>query len=225
VKLYSYWRSSSSWRVRIALGIKGMAHETIPINIAPGSEEHKSAAYAAIHPAMQVPVLVLKDTTGGHEHNIALSQSVAILELLEELYPDPPLLPKGPVLRAKVREVVEVINSGIQPFQNTPIMRSVEQWTSPAQAKHWIASQIAGGLHRVQLLIEPQAQSHSFGGYCFGDSPTLADVFLIPQLYGARRYGADLTGLDTLLAVERNCEMLPAFQRAHPDAQPDAPKG
>lgn len=219
MKLYSYWRSSSSWRVRIALGIKGMAYETIPIDIAPDSEEHKSAAYAAIHPALQVPVLVLKDAAGNPEHTVALSQSVAILELLEELYPDPPLLPKGPVLRAKVREVVEVINSGIQPFQNSPMLRSVEQWTSPAQAKQWLGSQITGGLHRIQRLLEQHAQA-----YCFGDGPTLADVFLIPQLYGARRYGADLGGLDTLLRVERNCEMLPAFQRAHPDAQPDAPK-
>jgi maleylpyruvate isomerase len=216
VKLHSYWRSSSSWRVRIILGLKGVVHEIVPVNIAPGREEHKSSAYLALHPAGQVPILEIPGADA--RASMTLSQSVAIVELLEELHPTPALLPKDPLLKAKVREVVEVINSGIQPFQNSSVLHSIERWTDVDVARSWLGTQITAGLQRVQLLLERHC-----GAYCFGDSLTLADAFLIPQLYGARRFAADLTGLDALLEIEKRCASLPAFQRAHPDAQPDAP--
>jgi maleylpyruvate isomerase len=215
MKLHSYWRSSSSWRVRIVLQLKGIAHQIVPVNIAPGSDEHKSGTYLALHPAGQVPVLVLAAET---RRPVALSQSVAIVELLEELHPMPALLPKDPLLKAKVREVVEVINSGIQPFQNINMLQTMERWTDAERARRWLGAHIATGLRRVAQLIETH---HST--FCFGDSPGLADAFLIPQLYGARRFAADLSGLDTLLEIEKHCGSLAEFQRAHPDAQPDAP--
>lgn len=217
MKLHSYWRSSSSWRVRIVLELKGIAHEIAPVNIAPGSDEHKSGSYLALHPAGQVPVLVIPATES--RPSVALSQSVAIVELLEELHPTPALLPKDPVLKAKVREVVEVINSGIQPFQNSSMLQRIERWTDVERARSWLGVHITTGLRRVAQLIEAHR-----GAYCFGDSPTVADAFLIPQLYGARRFAADLTGLDPLLEIETRCASLAAFQRAHPEAQPDAPQ-
>jgi maleylpyruvate isomerase len=152
------------------------------------------------------------------ETNTVLSQSVAIVELLEELHPTPALLPQDPLLKAQVREVVEVINSGIQPLQNNSVAHAIEQWTDAERAKAWLGAHIASGLRRVNQLIEPHR-----GVYCFGDSLTLADAFLIPQLYSARRFDADLAGLDALLEIEKNCTALSAFQEAHPDAQPDAP--
>jgi len=215
VKLYSYWRSSSSWRVRIVLHLKGVVFETVPINLAPSSEENTSPAYRALHPAEQVPLLVLDDPAG-----VALSQSVAIVELLEDRYREPPLLPKDALARARVREFVELINSGIQPLQNISLVRSVEQWTDETRARNWVGSRISAGLQRCQRLIQAHA-----GHYCFGDTLTLADAFLIPQLYAARRYAADLSGLDTLLGIEQRCQALPAFLQAHPNAQPDAPPG
>jgi len=216
MRLHSYWRSSSSWRVRIVLGLKGVDHEIMPVNIAPGSDEHRSDAYLELHPAGQVPLLVIPPVEG--QDSTVLSQSVAIVELLEELHPEPILLPKDPVLKAKVREVVEVINSGIQPLQNNSVLHAIEQWTDAERAKAWLGAHITSGLRRVHRLIETHSET-----YCFGDSLTLADVFLIPQLYGARRFEADLAGLDRLLAIEKNCADLPAFQQAHPEAQPDAP--
>jgi maleylpyruvate isomerase len=217
VKLYSYWRSSSSWRVRIVLELKGITYEIEPVNIAPGSDEHKSGSYLAFHPAGQVPVLLIPATES--RPAVTLSQSVAIVELLEELHPTPALLPKDPVLKAKVREVVEVINSGIQPFQNNGMLHWIERWTDGERARRWLGAHIAAGLRRVAQLIEAH-----HGAYCFGDSATLADAFLIPQLYGARRFAADLTDLDTLFEIEKRCASLATFQRAHPEAQPDAPQ-
>jgi maleylpyruvate isomerase len=215
MKLYSYWRSSASWRARLVLGLKGIAYEYVAVNIAPTVLEQQSKTYDQLNPMHQVPTLVL-DHAGKSQ---ALTQSVAIAELLEELYPTPPLLPSDPMLRARVRQAVQIINSGIQPLQNIPLLQKLEQLGSSDEANTWARTKIHHGLHAFQRVVAPHA-----GRYSFGDAITLADVFLVPQLYNARRFGADLSDLSLLVAIEGHCAALPAFAHAHPDVQPDAPR-
>ena len=210
MKLYGYWRSSSSWRVRIALALKGVAYDNVPVQLL--KAEHASDEHRARNPLAQVPVLTLND--GTH-----LVQSVAIMEYLDEVYPTPALLPKTPLHRARVRALVEVINAGIQPLQNMATMRQVK--SLGADDKAWSKHFIDKGLVALQELARPHA-----GRCLFGDDVTLADCCLVPQLYGARRFGADLGAVPLLVEIEARLKQLPAFQQAdcmaQPDAQPDA---
>lgn len=209
MKLYSYWRSSSAWRVRIALQLKDLPHELQAVHLVRDGGEQHQAAHVARNPMRQVPVLELDDGR-------LLTQSVAILEYLEERYPNPALLPSRPFQRAQVRQLVEVVNSGIQPLQNLRVLAAMAAAGGDRQA--WGRSVVEEGLAALQALARPTA-----GRFLYGDSVTLADLMLVPQLYNARRFGCDLSALDLLLEVERECAGLPAFQRAHPDQQPDAP--
>jgi maleylpyruvate isomerase len=210
MKLYGYWRSSCSWRVRIALGLKGLSYENIPVHLVKG--EQRDDVHRARNPLAQVPVLVLDD--GTH-----LVQSVAIMEYLDEVHPTPPLLPKAPSARARVRALVETINAGIQPLQNLATMQHVK--SLGADDKAWSRHFIDKGLRALQELARPRA-----GRCLYGDDVTLADCCLVPQLYGARRFGVDLDAIPLLLQVEERLKQLPAFQQAdcmvQPDAQPDA---
>lgn len=214
IKLYNYWRSSASWRVRIALGLKGLAWEYVPVSLVKG--EHKSGEHHARNAMEQLPALELE--IDGQRRTVA--QSIAILELLEEQFPEPPLLPGDRFLRARCRELAEAINSGIQPHQNlTPIGRldALSPGAGKASARHF---------NDVGLAALEERVKDTAGRFCVGDRPTFADLCLVPQIYSARRF--EVPDLDarfpTLVAIDRACAEIPAFQRAHPDAQPDAPK-
>jgi maleylpyruvate isomerase len=211
VKLYSYWRSSSSWRVRIALNLKGIAHRIVPIDLLPG--EQWSAAHLARSPAGKIPVLELRH--GGQPRRIV--ESMAMLELLEELVPAPRLLPADPFARAQVRTLAELVNSGIQPLQNLSVTKKItELGGNPTEwAAHW---------NRVGLAALEKAVAPIAGRHCVGDELTLADVLLVPQLASARRFEVALDDFPTLVRIDAALAELPAFQQAHQDAQPDKPK-
>ncbi len=209
LKLYSYWRSSCSWRVRLALGFKGLSAEIIPIHLVKNGGEQFSEYYSTLNPMNQVPSLSLDDGR-------LLTQSIAIIEFLEDIAPNPTLLPEDIFLRAKMREMVEIINSGIQPLQNLRLLRMLEQ-LQPGTKLQWGKEVIADGL----LALEQKAQKLS-GRFLIGDQFTIADCCLIPQLYNARRFQCNMDPFPTLLTVETNCKELQFFTAAHPDSQTDA---
>ncbi|MDF3934548.1 maleylacetoacetate isomerase [Pseudomonas citronellolis] len=206
--LYTYYRSTSSYRVRIALALKGLDARQLPVNLLQG--EQRQDAYRALNPQGRVPALV---TDAGE----LLVQSPAIIEYLEETHPEPALLPAEPLQRAKQRGVAALIGCDIHPLHNVAVLNrlrglgvdepGVEQWIS-----HWIGE----GLAAVEALIGD-------AGFCFGAQPGLADVYLLPQLYAARRFKVDLDGFSRILRVERLALEHPAFRQAHPDAQADKP--
>lgn len=208
MKLYGYWRSSSAWRVRIALEHKALPYDNIPVHLVADGGQQNSLEHVGRNPMRQVPVLELDDGR-------CLTQSVAIVEYLDERYPTPPLLPPEPFLRACTRQLVEVVNAGIQPLQNLRVLQAIDAAGGDRAA--WGRQVIDEGLTALQAL----ARRHA-GRFLVGDELSLADLYLVPQLYNARRFRCDLTGLDLLLSVEQSCQELPAFQRAHPDRQPDA---
>lgn len=212
IRLFNYWRSSASWRVRIALGLKGIEYEYVPVHLVKDGGQQHGVEHKARNPMEQVPALELE--IGGTRRLVA--QSVAILELLEELYPSPALLPKDPYLRARARELTELVNAGIQPHQNlTPTGRldAVRPGLGKEHARHF---------NTVGLqALEARAQETA-GRFLVGDAPSFADLCLVPQMYSARRFEADISGLALLLRVEAACAELPAFAAAHPDKQPDA---
>ena len=213
MRLYSYWRSSCAYRVRIVLNLKGMSYDYQPVNIAPGASEQTTDAYATINPMRQVPTLEWDE----HGTTVRLTQSVAIIEYVEEREPEPPLLPRAALTRARVREAVEIVNAGIQPLQNTSILNELRRLEGDEGARRWAAKVMAQGLH----ALEVRARLHA-GRFLVGDSVSLADVFLVPQLYNARRTGLDITQFPRLLDVEAQTKTLEAFMRARPEAQPDA---
>ncbi len=213
MKLYTYWRSSSTWRVRIALHHKGIAYEPVPVHLVDGGGEQHSDGYRVKNPMRQVPLLEVE--VDGEMERIA--QSLPIIEYLEERYADPPLLPRGPFERARARQVAEMINAGIQPLQNLGVIARLrdEHGVDPrAWSSHWIAV----GFAALEETLRDTA-----GTFCVGGQVSVADLYLIPQLYNARRFEVDRSPYPTLLRVEEACARLPAFVAAHPDQQPDAP--
>jgi len=211
VKLYSYFRSSASYRVRIGLGLKGLTYEYIPVNLVRDGGEQFGEAHRARNRMEQVPVLVTEE----NGVTIELTQSVAILEYLDERYPEPRLLPADRLARAYVRRAVEIVNSGIQPLQNLSIMREVARLGGDDKAFARAANE--RGL--AALEIEAKARA---GRFFLGDTPTMADVFLVPQMFGARRFKVDLTPFPTLVRIDEELAKIPAVAAAHPDKQPDA---
>ncbi len=209
--LWNYWRSSSSWRVRIGLALKGLAYEYAPVNLLAG--EQLSEAHRARSPLGMVPVLEVED--GGR--TLRLVQSMAILEWLDERFPAAPLLPPDLDGRARVRALAEHVNSSIQPFQNAATLKLVRA-LAPDRDREWAATFVALGLDG----LERQARDGA-GRFLHGDAPGLADCYLVPQLYSARRFRVDLAPYPTLRRVEEACAALAPFQAAHPDRQPDAP--
>lgn len=210
--LYSYWRSSSSWRVRLALELKGLAYEYRPVHLLQDGGQQNAPEYQAKNPSRTIPLLEL--TEGGQLHRI--SQSLAIIDYLDAAHPTPPLFPKDPFARARVLELAELVNSGIQPLQNLSILQYVKGplgGDEKAWARHWVTR----GLDALETLV-----AQSAGRYCVGDEVTLADVCLVPQLYSARRFGVDLSKHPTAVRIDEALALLPAFQRAHADRQPDA---
>jgi len=217
MKLYSYWRSSASWRVRIALAWQEIPYEYVAVNLVRDGGEQYREPYAKLNPQSQVPLLELEPGPGAAPRRIA--QSLAIIEYLEERWPSPPLLPRDPWLRARARQLAELVNSGIQPFQNTPVLAYVKR-TLGGDERAWVHHFQQRGLAALE-----RAAGETAGSFLVGDEPSVADVCLVPQLNGARRFGLDVAPFPTLLRVEAACNALPAFAAAHPDRQPDAQPG
>ena len=207
--LHNYWRSSASYRVRIALALKKLSYDYKPVNII--AAEHQGSDYLALSPMAQVPTLEVFENDGSR---VAITQSLAIIEYLEERWPDPPLLP-GPLgARARTRALAEIVNAGIQPLQNLTVTKKVKAMGGDDGA--WVREFIRRGLEAYDKLVDPAPAQFSIG-----DRPSLADCCLVPQLYAARRFNTSLAGLDRLAEIEAACAALPAFAAAHPDRQPD----
>jgi maleylpyruvate isomerase len=210
VRLFSYWRSSSAWRVRIALNYKNLEHEIVPVHLLRDGGGQHEPGFLEYNPMGQVPVLEVQDG----EKTLRLTQSMAILEYLEEKAPTPPLLPADPISRARARQLAEMINSGIQPLQNLALRQALRaQGFDPDPV---VRTFVENGLAAVEGVARSTA-----GRFLVGDQPTFADAYLIPQLYASRRLYVDVGAFAALLRIESNCATLPAFQAAHPDAQPD----
>jgi maleylpyruvate isomerase len=211
MKLYTYWRSSCSWRVRIALNLKGLNYELHPVHLVKDGGEQHSEWYREINPQAQLPTLELDD--GNH-----LTQSMAIMMYLERVHPAVSLLPTEPLLYAKIIQLAEIINAGIQPLQNLSVLQFLNaQDPSKELSMSWARGVIQRGLEDLESLV---AESNT--QFLLTDTPTIAECCLIPQLYNARRFGCDLSKTPKLLEVEQACEKLEAFQQAHPSVQPDA---
>lgn len=210
MKLYTYFRSSAAYRVRIALGLKGISYEPVFVHLVKGGGEQHGADYARLNPMQLVPTLVTDD-------GAVLTQSPAILEWLEETHPAPALLPADPLARAHVRAFAAIITCDIHPINNLRVLQYLKRNMGQSQEaidtwyRHWIGAAFPA--------LETMAGD---GPFCFGASPTLADVCLVPQLHNARRYGMALDAFPRLLRAEAACAALPAFQAAAPGAQPDA---
>jgi maleylpyruvate isomerase len=211
LKLYTYFRSSAAFRVRIALNLKGLPFEAVPVHLLRG-EQH-SAGYSDCNPAQLVPSLV--------DASLTLSQSLAIIEYLEERYPQPALLPASPALRASVRELALAVACDIHPLNNLRVLRYLQQSLNVDQAgrdewaRHWIAL----GFAAIETRLTCQDPS---GPYCFGDVATLADCCLVPQVFNARRVQLPLEDYPTIQRIHDHCMQQDAFRRAAPDAQNDA---
>jgi maleylacetoacetate isomerase len=213
MKLYTFFRSSASYRVRIALNLKGLSYEPAPIHLRRGGGEQFSERYKVVNPQSLVPAL----DDGGR----ILTQSLAIIEYLDEKYPQPPLLPSDPSDRALVRSMALIVACEIHPIQNLRVLNYVKKEYNQTddQVNHWAQHWIELGLSALERLIVAQPRR---GKFCFGDAPTLADICLVPQLGNARRYGCDLSQYPTILSIEKNCVTIPAFANAAPEKQSDA---
>jgi maleylacetoacetate isomerase len=210
MKLYSYFRSSAAYRVRIALNLKGLTYETVPVHLIKDGGQNRRPEFRAVNPQMRVPALIAPDGE-------VLIQSLAIIEYLEETHSDPPLLPKNPIARAKVRALAQLIACDIHPLNNVGPLRYLknqmgqEQSAIDAWYHHWVVE----GFAALEALIEP-------GPYACGKEVTLADVCLVPQVNNARRLKVPLERFPKIVAVDAACLALPAFDRARPENQPDA---
>jgi maleylacetoacetate isomerase len=210
VKLYSYFRSSAAYRVRIALNIKALAYETVPVHLLKDGGQHKTPSYRALNPQMRVPTLALPSGD-------ILIQSVAIIEYLEEAYPNPPLLPPDKIDRAHVRAVAQVIACDIHPLNNTAAINYLKTTLEHDQAAidAWYSSWVIAGFEAIEAMIDPAP-------YAFGPAVTLADLCIVPQVFNARRFKIPLDAFPKIVAADAACAKLAAFEQARPDNQPDA---
>lgn len=207
--LHNYWRSSASHRVRIGLGLKGLAYDYVLIDISRGAQF--AEAYRARNPLAQVPTLEITEDDGAVR---ALTQSLPILEYLEDRFPEPAIFPRDAYLRGRARMLAEIVNAGIQPFQNLSTARRIKELGGDPAV--WVKPFLAEGLAAFARAVAATA-----GRFCVGDDPSIADCCLVPQLAAARRFEVPIEHAD-LLAIEQRCLALPAFAAAAPDRQPDA---
>lgn len=213
--LYSYWRSSAAYRVRIALNLKQLAYDTLPVHLVrDGGEQHKPD-YTAHAPQALVPMLVHGERR--------MRQSMAIIEYIDETWPQMPLLPSTAAARQRVRELAQLVACEIHPLNNLRVLRFLEhEWRVPQpERESWIAHWVQSGLGAFEALLA--VEGALMGPFASGDRPGLADCCLVPQLYNARRFGVDLSPYPGLLRIETACLALDAFDRARPEQQPDAP--
>ncbi len=213
MELYTYFRSSAAYRVRIALNLKCLDYVPVPIHLTRDGGQHNHPDYALRNPQRLVPAL--------EDDGRVITQSLAIIEYLDETHPVPPLLPRDPSGRARVRAIAQAIACDIHPLNNLRVLQyltgklGVPDEQKTAWYHHWIAE----GMRGLEGLL---AQDSRPGLYCHGDSPSLADCCLVPQVFNARRFGCDLTPYPVAVAIADRCAALPAFQKAAPSAQPDA---
>lgn len=212
MRLHGYFRSSSSYRCRIALNLKGLDYEQVPVHLVRDGGQQRTAAYRALNPQGLVPTL--------EADGLVLTQSPAILEWLDETHPEPPLLPAEPNLRAAVRAFCAVIACEIHPLQNLRTLQYLEAHCGQgAEGKEaWCQRWIGDGLATCEALLARQPRRR----FAFGDEPGMAEVYLLPQMFGARRFRVDLSAMPRLVEIAEACEALPPFAAAHPSCQPDA---
>ncbi len=212
LKLYGYWRSSAAYRVRIALNLKGLEYDQEPVHLVrDGGEQHRPE-YAATNPQRLIPVLQ-------HGQRM-IRQSLAIIEYLDELWPDPPLLPVSPRERARARALALLVACDIHPLNNLRVLQYLErEYNAPlSERETWIKHWIVQGFDAFEALL---VEDLSRGDYCEGESPGIADCCLIPQVYNARRFGVSLDPYPNICRIEAACLALPAFDAARPELQPD----
>ncbi|KAM6335514.1 maleylacetoacetate isomerase [Podargus strigoides] len=203
--LYSYFRSSCSWRVRIALALKGIAYDVVPVNLLKDGGQQFSAEFKAVNPMQQVPALKID--------GITLSQSLAIIHYLEDTHPNPRLLPQDPKKKAQVRMIADHIVSGIQPLQNLSILTQMGE-----KKMEWAQNYIASGFQALEQILQ-----HTAGCYCVGDEVSMADLCLVPQVFNAERYKVDMGPYPTITRINKALLELEAFKVSHPSQQPDTP--
>jgi maleylacetoacetate isomerase len=210
LKLYSYFRSSASYRVRIALHWKKLPFEYLPVHLTKAGGEQHLMNYKAVNPMQHVPTLIHGD--------FVLPESMAIVDYLDKISPEKPLFPADPKLRARTIQVCEIVNSGIQPYQNLKVLQDFEKsqgWTAE-QKDDWVRHWVSFGLASLDKVVEKSAGRHAVG-----DEITAADAFIIPQLFGSRRFKIDIAKYPHLAKIEKAAISLEAFQKAHPESQPD----
>lgn len=216
MKLYTYFRSSAAYRVRIALNLKGLAYEAVPIHLLRDGGQHLAPGYRALNPQALVPAL--------EDAGALLTQSLAIVEYLEETHPGPALLPAGAVDRARVRAFAQGIACDIHPINNLRILKYLRGPLAQGedQVSAWIRTWTETGLAALERMVDSPGIVPDGGRFCFGAAPGLADLCLVPQMFNARRFNCDLSACPTLVAIDAHCRGLPAFADAAPDRQPDA---
>ena len=215
LRLYSYWRSSAAYRVRIGLNLKGLRYETVPVHLVRDGGEQHHPDFAETNPQRLVPVL---------EHGVRkYRQSLAILEYLDETWPEPALLPALSRDRARVRSIAQLIACDVHPLNNLRVLQYLEgEWGVPqAERDEWVKHWIVQGFSALEATLDDHPAT---GEFCEGDTPSLADCCLVPQAYNARRFGVDMQRFPTISRIERACLALPAFDAARPERQPDAPQ-
>ena len=211
MKLYGYWRSSAAYRVRIALNLKQLSFDNVPVHLIKNGGEQHSDAYKLLNPAQLVPTLI--------DDGLTLNQSLAIIEYLDEVYPAPALLPQEPAARALARALALDIACDIHPLNNLRVLQYI---TGPlalteSQKLQWISHWLSTGFAALEQRLQQNA-----GQFCLGDDVTLADLCLVPQVYNAQRFSVDMSAYPTISTIHHNCQQLAAFALAAPEQQPDA---
>lgn len=212
MRLYTYFRSSAAYRVRIALNLKGLEYDAVPVHLVKDGGQHKTAEYLALNPQGLVPALQVDGQV--------LTQSLAIIEYVDETHPSPPLLPADALGRARVRAIAQAVACDIHPVNNLRVLQylggrlGLDQAAKDEWYRHWVQT----GLQAVESLL---AQDSRTGAFCHGDQPGLADCCLVPQVFNAKRFNCDLSALPTIMAITQRCESLAAFAQAAPANQPD----
>ena len=214
LKLYSYWRSSAAYRVRIGLNLKGLRYEIVPVHLVRDGGEQHAEAFRKMNPQRLVPLF--------KHGNRQMWQSLAILEYLDETWPTPALLPSPARERQRVRAIAQTIACDVHPLNNLRVMQYFEHtWRVPqSERDEWVKHWIVEGFQALETMLNDHPAT---GKYCEGDTPSLADCCLIPQVYNARRYGVAMEAFPVIERIERACLALPAFDAARPERQPDCP--